>query len=81
MRVILLSQLKVGQYFKLENGMIFRVECNDWWQNGRLRDFICVDATGHKKHFSFFDSTTEITATIVDDFDQVNVCKNCGHAL
>lgn len=76
---MLLSILKVGQYFELSNGVIYRVECNDWWENGRLRDFICVDAEGNKRHYAFLDSKTEINASIVEGFNNANACEKCGH--
>lgn len=67
---MLLNCLKVGQHFKLENGKIFRVECNNWWLNGRLKEFRCVDANGNEKQFNLLDGSTIIEPiTLVDSFE------------
>ena len=80
---MLIIDLKVGQYFQIKNGDLrWRVECNDWWPDGRLKKFICINELGHKYMYSHpFDNTTEIkNAVIVDGFaSEVKICENCGH--
>lgn len=67
---MLIKSLNAGDFLKLANGGIYQVLCNDWWPDGILRDFICTDSKGNKKHLAFLDSDTKFeNAMIVNGFE------------